>query len=896
MPMTDHETGLWMRSLGAQQGGEDAERYRERLVVGLESFRARASELAGEIARDHPDFTVHDDTHFDALWGLADQIAGPDFDLTPTEAFVFGGAALIHDLGMASAAYVDGNESLEEDPRWPDRVVFALRQKLGRSPTKEEIEQADEETMRLARGAFLRELHAEHAEALATASWSTPDGRTYELLEDADLRNAFGSTIGQVAHSHWWSPNVVGERLRDKLGAPAGCPSDWTIRPMVVACLLRLADASHIDSSRAPRFLRALRKPGSAAAPHWDFQANLSQPYQEGDRFVFTGSAKFGIDESAAWWLCADTLKAVDREMRGVDALLADRGEQRFAIRGVVGADDLGRLAERVRPDGWTPADAQVRVSDVVHLVERLGGRELYGSTPHVPLRELLQNASDAVRARRAIGDEEADGGSIVVRLAALDADGCRRLEVEDSGVGMSRPVLTDHLLDFGRSFWQSESVLTELPGLLASGFEPTGRFGIGFFSIFMWGDEVTVASRRYDAGNDQTNVLEFSQGIANRPLLRQAAQAERMKRPGTRVRVLLDAEILWRLGIDEQGAAVPAMAALCSWLAPALDVELRVEAEGEGGAVAVAANDWQEMPMDELCERIRQSPLRFGSPAPASEEEQEVEQEVEVEATADRDLEEPDWSPPREHARVLSLSDGTIVGRAHLNSGNMPEGVVTIGGLRSSLLSGLSGVLQGKPVTASRHFGIPLVPSSSLADWASGQAALMADGASGETAVRLAEIVRACGGDTGRLPIALTGEGFLSRDRVVAWASQRDEVLALQDAALSIDVRSYGEISCADGVAAVGMVPEGLVSIDYRAGQRDHPSTDWPEPDGLSDDYPPASTLFAVLVEAIAEAWDVPGEEIEEQARVSNEPRVVGSRDDQPVELTVVALRRPGP
>ncbi|MFL5780591.1 MAG: hypothetical protein ACJ760_04690 [Thermoleophilaceae bacterium] len=50
-----------------------------------------------------------------------------------------------------------------------------------------------------------------------------------------------------------------------------------------------MADASHIDASRAPRFLSALRRPSAAAAPHWEFQAHLNA-YANEDRLTFTGS------------------------------------------------------------------------------------------------------------------------------------------------------------------------------------------------------------------------------------------------------------------------------------------------------------------------------------------------------------------------------------------------------------------------------------------------------------------------------------------------------------------------------------------------------------------------------------------------------------------------------
>ncbi|WHP48962.1 hypothetical protein [Vibrio parahaemolyticus] len=85
-------------------------------------------------------------------------------------------------------------------------------------------------------------------------------------------------------------------------------------------------------------------------------------------------------------------------------------------------------------------------------LVKNLGGEQLYGDDVIVPLRELIQNASDAVRARRCLEGEDDDWGKVTVRTGE-DTKGCY-IEVEDNGVGMSVNVLTGAFLDFGTSFW----------------------------------------------------------------------------------------------------------------------------------------------------------------------------------------------------------------------------------------------------------------------------------------------------------------------------------------------------------------------------------------------------------------------------------------------------------
>jgi hypothetical protein len=107
----------------------------------------------------------------------------------------------------------------------------------------------------------------------------------------------------------------------------------------------------------------------------------------------------------------------------------------------------------------------------------------------------------------------------------------------------MSERVLVGPLLDFGRSFWNSPLLQDEFPGLESRGVQVVGKFGIGFFSVFQLGEQVKVASRRFDAGVADTRVLEFS-SLADRPIIR--AQANELPSDfSTRVSVRLKTTVI---------------------------------------------------------------------------------------------------------------------------------------------------------------------------------------------------------------------------------------------------------------------------------------------------------------------------------------------------------------
>jgi hypothetical protein len=149
------------------------------------------------------------------------------------------------------------------------------------------------------------------------------------------------------------------------------------------------------------------------------------------------------------------------------------------------------------------------------------GGEKLYGRHLTVPLRELIQNAADAIGYRREL---EPPGsmydGNITVRLTKSSDSEDWLLSVDDDGLGMSQAVLTGPLIDFGSSYMSSALVKAERPGLLSKGRRRIGEFGVGFFSAFMIADHVSVTSKPFDQGLDSCRTLRFQNGIVSRPLL----------------------------------------------------------------------------------------------------------------------------------------------------------------------------------------------------------------------------------------------------------------------------------------------------------------------------------------------------------------------------------------
>jgi hypothetical protein len=760
LPLEITGTGIWRRTLAFQEGDIHAS-SKEKLIIVFKNFRERAKIISEEISRNFPELTVHDITHIDALWELADSIIGPEYPLTPAEVFVLGGVFLMHDLGMALSAYPGGMKALYETDIWNETISYYLKEKLGRLPTKEEADNPGIEVKDKAIKDILREGHAEIAERMAVCEWSdiSPESTKYYLIEDPEIRKEYGSIIGKLAHSHWWSIEKLSKPFI-KSGASAFFPKEWTVDQLKIACILRVADACHLNSSRAPGFLKALRNPSKDSRKHWDFQEKLTKPIVKSNRFLFTSSSSFSVDKFDSWWLCYDKLREADQELREVDTLLADKEEidrPRFIVRSVVGIEDPDRLARLIQTDGWVPVDASIKVSNVSSLVYNLGGKQLYGKDDTIPLRELIQNSIDAIKARRILEYLPDDWGDITVR--AGENSGVYWIEVEDNGIGMSTDVLKGPFLDFGNSYWGSHLMRKEHSSLLGRGFQSIGKYGIGFFSVFMWGDKVQVITRCYEDAQKDTHVLEFYCGTNSRPILREAQRNEYLKIGGTRIRVWMKNKPQFNIptGNSKQETS---LYRICSYIAPSIEVNLNVQENDDAEQTnVIKASDWISLDGKELINRIS---IYF--------ENRHTDYNNSLLSISNN-------IKPLINDENQTVARACIIKDLFLDRGL--GGIVTVGGLYSCLMSGVCGIFTGKSSTASRKISEPIAGSQELYRWATEQSDLITKLYSEEgDLVSCAIFIRAFGGSIKDLPIAYIDGKWKNAEEILRWAKAYDEII----------------------------------------------------------------------------------------------------------------------
>lgn len=733
MPVRPYQaTTLWKSSLADRKEGDPHQRERDHLRLAYEDFRSIAADLTNEIHRHLPNLTVHNIDHLDALWDVASEILGPDCnDINPMEAFVLGGAFLLHDAGMALAAFPGRMTDLKREVRWRDAVVAAYRRRGVTEPSEEEFASLTRVIEEEVAFDVLRALHAEKAEALAHMSWRHPStGTEMPMLADTALRQAHGDLIGKIAASHHWDVEDIPRRFGDSLLPPTNpYPREWTIDPIKLACILRCADAANIDETRAPSYLYAMRRPDGVSDDHWGFQNQLLAARRNGDALEFRSKRPFDDTQATKWWLAHDCIRYLDSELARCAALLEDMRRKAFPTRRVASAGNPNRLKQYIEVRGWTPVNTDIRVTNVKTLVEHLGGKQLYGDNPIVPLRELIQNAADAIRARRVLDAEYTPTtinqypGQIAVRVAEDPDDRAKVwFSVEDDGIGMTQRVLTGHLLDFGKSLWRSDEVTEIYPGLSGSdAFHPTGQYGIGFFSAFMYSDCVRVISKPWRAGDNELQTLTFPNGLSNRGSLRQYEPGKDgpLKRnisTKVSVRIPKDKYVeMRRIRVQDyptlhnhQNASrdTPSLACRLARICITLGVSILVEDE-EG--IHHRAHQPSYLDMDGAA---------FLS------------QLLMLKDEKDAVLEMASLLRPLQDEAGRNLGRAAIATHAGLPFHSAFAGGIAVGGFlaeRDGSANRFVGVLEGAPISAVRSEGTTLVPTSVMRKWASEQARLIA-------------------------------------------------------------------------------------------------------------------------------------------------------------------------
>ncbi len=198
-----------------------------------------------------------------------------------------------------------------------------------------------------------------------------------------------------------------------------------------------------------------------------------------------------------------------DRELSECSRLLRSYGEKKWKDFVLP-----GKIKRTIKADGYVSGQYHLTM-DQDQIMELLVGEELY-SDPSVFVRELIQNAIDAVRTRQQLDRNLPGNWKPQVNIRSwMDEEGYHWFRIEDNGTGMTKEIIENHFLKIGSSYYASDAFEKEKIRCKADpDYTPISRFGIGILSCFMGGEDsnrVEVSTKRFRTDGNYPPALRLS-------------------------------------------------------------------------------------------------------------------------------------------------------------------------------------------------------------------------------------------------------------------------------------------------------------------------------------------------------------------------------------------------
>lgn len=456
--------------------------------VNLTSIRENVGEILKLIGRGgiFHEYTLHDANHIDAMLALVDKLIPVDTAalMKTADWLMIVLSCYFHDLGMLVTTEEFKNRSC-----CTEFITFKMELLTGDKGKdyEEALEKlTPEEREEFLYQEFVRKYHAKRIFHWIQGQNAPQYGEAEKAVAAVNdllkgLERVVRDDLAKVCLSH--HEDDLFDFDRYQVNRVYGDDPEGEANLHYAALMLRAVDVLQIQKKRVPPVLYKLIDPSNPKSQEeWAKQAGV--------RAVKPKKPSSG-DES-------DTIEvhaSFDRE-RAYFGLLAYL--QQFAGKELERCHEWARQAQQdkgatfrfpwkqidwtqVEPRGFEGRSYSFKL-DQEKILKLLTGHTLYNDS-RVAIREVLQNALDAIRFRKHLFPHEPMG-----KIEVIWDSRARKLTIRDTGTGMTQETIEKFLLNVGSSFYQSEAVLHK-----HAGFSAISRFGIGVLSTFMIADEVQI-------------------------------------------------------------------------------------------------------------------------------------------------------------------------------------------------------------------------------------------------------------------------------------------------------------------------------------------------------------------------------------------------------------------
>ncbi len=475
-------------------------------LPGVKDRVAEMLNMVGHVEKIFSTYTKHNIEHVDEMLRSLDWIIPPTTQttMTPVDWLMIVLAIYLHDLGMLVTSeeykkrmennkYVEFLDDLQTNPANKDYMARV-----------EKIEGEDrdrffyQEYIRLHHASRIREL----IQGRSTGQWGDAIKPIFDEIKNImeDLPPRFIENLANVCESH--HADNLDKREYFPLHQYYGGSEKASANVQYAALILRTADLLHVTKDRTPSVMfKIIGLSDPKGVDEWKKQMGTFAVSKLGKEFNPIDPTSHVIEviadfkEERPFFALTEYLSYVGRQLEQTKGWSnssqqsPDAKEYWFPWHTVKG---------NILVEGHEPVPMKFEL-DRGRLLDLLVGHTIYNDAT-VAVRELLQNAIDAVRYQHYLEEKEqlntgrpaSAMGRVLIKWDSSE----RVLIVEDNGIGMDRTVISSHLMKVGASFYNTPQFQQEYKD-----YTPISRFGIGILTNFMVSDDIEIVTCKGGTG-----------------------------------------------------------------------------------------------------------------------------------------------------------------------------------------------------------------------------------------------------------------------------------------------------------------------------------------------------------------------------------------------------------
>ena len=432
----------------------------------LEEFRKIVSIEVSRINQLFPEYTPHDNQyHLTKLFYIADEMLGDEIieNMNATELFLLSVSLYGHDWGMAMS---------------DDEKEYIL---TGCKTDISTVNLLDDEENRM-RG-FCKDKNIDSTK-IELEDWREYVRITHAFRSGQRIRKYFDPINSGVAE--FASRICVGHGLdfgiiEDHTSYPTDASIlRETVNIKALAIYVRLIDLLDLGEDRTPYILWKFVAPRNKFSKmewekHRALQAVTFPKYQLTRSIQIDGST----DDQNVYMSIMDLKRYVDEQFRQCSDILNRNNHNYHQL-------NISHIDWRIAARSFEPIAIQFEF-DRDSMFNILSD-EIYQGNPYVFVRELLQNAIDAIEMRTEILEKKDISFKPIIKIGVFENEDHYIVQVTDNGIGMDEYIIRNYLAVAGKSYYRSVDFQKE--GL---NMDPISRFGIGVLSCFMTADYIEI-------------------------------------------------------------------------------------------------------------------------------------------------------------------------------------------------------------------------------------------------------------------------------------------------------------------------------------------------------------------------------------------------------------------